>query len=136
MQETVFVTETDFLRLRTAMDKLNMTAPVAYVAESLRNTLHLAKRIPSEEMMPDVVTMNSEVELRDLASDTSVAMTVTYPDDVDLKNRKISVLTPAGAAIFSKRVGEKVQWLTPTGLKTFLLEKIRYQPEASGDYHL
>lgn len=133
---TLFVTETDFIRLRSAMGKISMTASVAYVADSLRNTLHLAKRVRSEEITSDIVTMNSEVELRDLDTDTHVSMTVTYPDDVDLKNRKISVLTPAGAAVFAKRVGEKVQWLTPTGVKTFVLEKIRYQPEAAGDYHL
>lgn len=136
MDNTPYITETDFIRLRNAMGKMNMSAAVAYVADTLRDTLNGAKRVPSEKITADIVTMNSEVELRDLGTDTTVAMTVTYPEDVDLKNRRVSVLTPAGAAVFAKRIGDRVQWLTPTGVKVFVLEKIRYQPEAAGDFHL
>lgn len=136
MNQSVYITETDFLRLRETLSKMSLFASVNYVAESLRNTLHLAKRVPSEEIMPDIVTMNSRVELIDLNSNSPIQVTVTYPDTVDLAKRKISVLTPAGEAVFAKKIGEKVQWLTPSGLKTFRIDKILYQPESAGDLHL
>lgn len=136
MNHSIYITEPDFIRLREALSKMSLSASVNYVAESLRNTLHSAKRVPPENILPDVVTMNTEVELMDLSNNRTVNITVTYPDNVDLAKRKISVLTPAGEAIFAKKVGEKVQWLTPTGLKIFRLEKINYQPESAGDFHL
>jgi regulator of nucleoside diphosphate kinase len=60
------------------------------------------------------VSMGSEVEFRD---DTGKVQTVTlvYPGEADISQRKISVLTPVGTALIGVRVGDAITWKTRSG---------------------
>lgn len=100
-------------------------------AELDRAVLMEPKDIPS-----DVITMNSKVRLYDIENNESLEYTLVFPEDADLKQGKISVLAPIGTAMLGYRVGDEFVWQTPGGPCRYKVEKILYQPEASGDYHL
>lgn len=100
-------------------------------AELDRAILVEAKEIPA-----DVITMNSKVELLDLDSGERLEYTLVFPEDAEVKQGKISVLAPIGTAMLGYRVGDEFTWQTPGGVCRLKVEKILYQPEASGDFHL
>ncbi len=89
------------------------------------------KHVPS-----NIVTMNSKVLLRDIDSDKEMVMTLVFPRDAHIEGGKISVLTPVGTAILGYAEGDTIEWPVPGGVKRIKIEKVLYQPEASGDYHL
>ena len=54
----------------------------------------------------------------------------------DLELERLSVLTPLGAALLGASVGDIVECNTPGGIRRLRIEKLLYQPEAAGDFHL
>jgi regulator of nucleoside diphosphate kinase len=45
-------------------------------------------------------------------------------------------LAPLGLALLGTRVGQIVKFDAPAGQRRLKVERILYQPEASGDFHL
>jgi len=56
-----------------------------------------------------------EVEFRDDTTGKVQTVTLVYPEDADISQGKISVLTPIGAALIGVRVGHSITWETRTG---------------------
>ena len=92
--------------------------------------------VPSNQVPPDVVTMNSKVSLRDTDSGETMTYRLVFPKDADVDQGAISVLAPVGMAILGYAVGDLVEWPVPSGVRRLSIEKVLYQPEAAGDFHL
>jgi regulator of nucleoside diphosphate kinase len=92
--------------------------------------------VDSRDVPPDVVTVNSKVELLDLDKNEKMIFVLVFPNEADINQGKISILAPVGTAILGYRVGDKVIRRVPAGQRRIKIQKILYQPEASGDYHL
>lgn len=67
---------------------------------------------------------------------TQYSYTLVFPQDADPVRQCVSVLAPLGMALLGGEEHAEVEWETPSGLMRMVVEKILYQPEASGDYHL
>jgi len=102
----------------------------------LKDELSRAKLIASEKIPSDVVTMNSKVALRDINTSEKMNYTIVFPKDANIDEGKISVLAPLGTAMLGYRAGDVIEWQVPSGRRRIKIEKILYQPEASGDFHL
>lgn len=94
-----------------------------------------ADLVPSREVAADVVTMYSQVVVRDSVSRRIQRYTLCYPADAEPESGFISVLSPLGLALIGRRLGESVDCFTPTGgWRTHEIVELVFQPEASGDY--
>jgi regulator of nucleoside diphosphate kinase len=102
----------------------------------LRHELERARVVTSRDVSERVVTMNSQVVLRDLDSGQEFTCRLSFPDEADVDAGRLSVLAPVGTAILGYREGNVVEWEVPAGTRRIRIEKILYQPEAAGDYHL
>jgi regulator of nucleoside diphosphate kinase len=60
---------------------------------------------------------------------------LVFPEDANIESGAISILAPVGTALLGYREGSTVEWAVPSGRRRFKIEKILYQPEASGDLH-
>jgi regulator of nucleoside diphosphate kinase len=121
------LTELDFTRV----SKLNR----GQLPEDLVEELNSADLVYSQEISPDVVTMNSRVEIVFDGSVLAQKFTLCYPVNVDPSLGFISVLSPVGAALLGRRVGDIVRWQMPHGeARSARVAGILFQPEASGDY--
>ena len=49
---------------------------------------------------------------------------------------KISIMAPIGTAVLGYGEGDVLDWVVPSGVVQYQIEKIIYQPEASGNYEL
>ncbi|HWJ29007.1 MAG TPA: GreA/GreB family elongation factor, partial [Flavisolibacter sp.] len=61
---------------------------------------------------------------------------ITYPKDSDRREGRISVFSEIGLALLGRKENDVVSWRVPNGTGRFVIEKVIYQPEASGDYSL
>ena len=62
-----------------------------------------------------IVRMGSQVVFRDEASGKMQAVTLVYPDNANITQGKISVLTPVGTALIGVCAGESIAWKTRSG---------------------
>lgn len=121
------LTELDHVRL----SKLQITQ----LPEELANELQAVDLVASRDVEPDVVTMNSEIELALPDSTGHQRLTLCYPHDAQIGAGYISVLSPIGAALLGRRVGDTIHWRMPNGeMRQAKLAAIVFQPEAAGDY--
>ena len=104
--------------------------------DDLAIELAQAKEVEPKSVPPTVVTMNSKVILRDLDTSEEMNYCLVFPKDADIASGAISVLAPLGTAILGYREGDVVELPVPSGKRQISIEKILYQPEAAGDFHL
>ncbi|HAF95493.1 MAG: hypothetical protein A2X34_01375 [Elusimicrobia bacterium GWC2_51_8] len=83
---------------------------------------------------PDIVTVNSRVHLKDLDTKKEILITLVFPDDANIEQGKLSILSPMGTAILGYSQGDAIKWEAPSGIRHIRIVKIHYQPEAAGDY--
>lgn len=103
---------------------------------SLASEIERAIILPSRQVAPDVITMNSRAQLR--VNDELAEVALVYPEHADAGGspQKISVLSPVGTAILGFREGDVIDWPDRDGQLKIQITKVLHQPEAAGDYHL
>jgi len=100
--------------------------------QDLRRELGRAQLVEPADIPADVVTMESTIQLRELDTDDRWTFTLAYPEDADIRENRISILSPVGTAIIGCRVGDVVDWPVPSGTVRIEIEEVSYQPEAAG----
>lgn len=100
----------------------------------LNNEIDKAMVVDIKELPKNVITMNSRVLVRLNGNEEEV--TLVYPQDADLTENKISILSPVGTAILGYREGDTIEWEVPSGVMEIHIMKVLYQPEAAGDLEL
>jgi regulator of nucleoside diphosphate kinase len=136
VNEQVYISEFDEARLRAILE--GGTSFRRHDGEhflGLEEELDHAHVIPPPAMPPDVVTLSSRVQVRDLATGEAFVYALVLPLDADFARGRISVLAPLGTAILGQRVGDVIGVRAPGGIRTLRVENILYQPEAAGDFH-
>jgi regulator of nucleoside diphosphate kinase len=91
--------------------------------------LDCATVVASDAMPPDIVTMNTQLVLRDEATGERRVVRVVFPEDADPAAGRISVLDPVGLAL----LGASPRHAIPPRLR---IERVIYQPEGSLRAHL
>jgi len=136
-ERKIFITDTD----RDRLEKLLLGTRVwssrdKEHLQALEEELDKAHIVGSRDIPGDVVTMRSQVRVKDMKSGPEMDLSVVFPSEADSEQGKISVLAPVGTALLGYRVGDTIEWKVPGGLRRLKIERILYQPEAAGDYHL
>ena len=136
-ERRLFVTDTDRDRLeKLLVGARQWSSRDKEHLQALEEELDKAYTVESKEIPGDVVTMRSQVRVRDMKSGKGMDLSVVFPSEADSEQGKISVLAPIGTALLGYRVGDIVEWKVPGGLRRLKVERILYQPEAAGHYHL
>jgi regulator of nucleoside diphosphate kinase len=133
----IYITQFDLNRLKELLQVgISFSKRDHEALESLQGELDRAHIVEPTAVPPDVVTMNSRVRLKDLETNEEKVYTLVFPSEANLEQQKISILAPIGTAILGYRVGDRVEWRVPGGLKNYRIEEVLYQPEAAGQYSL
>lgn len=135
--KTIYITDNDMKRLR---ELILVTRGLEKEGEKhlreLEKELARGKVVNPQEIPPNVITMNSQVYLKDLDTGEEITYRLVFPDQADAAQGRISILAPIGTALLGYSVGDVIEWKVPAGVVQLKVEKILYQPEATGDYHL
>jgi regulator of nucleoside diphosphate kinase len=131
MRDRIFITKADFDRLwRLIEGRRAGNSPDREYLNRLEQELDRAEVVEPEEIPPDVVTMNSEVRLKDLDSGEIKTYRLIFPGEAR-SAESISVLAPIGTAMLGYRVGDIIQWQVPKGTRRLEVLEVLYQPEAA-----
>jgi regulator of nucleoside diphosphate kinase len=112
----LYITRNDHHRLRLLVSAALRTNASASL-EKLRGELDRATVIDPAAVPPDRVTMGSRVRFEDLYSNEIEEYTLTYPDQADIGEGRLSILAPVGTALIGYRAGDIVDWPTPGGIR-------------------
>jgi regulator of nucleoside diphosphate kinase len=86
-------------------------AQLPELADRLIEEIDRADWRAASEMPDDVVALGSEVTFRH--AERTQTVHIVAPEDADIERRRISVLTPVGAALLGLTVGQKISWEMP-----------------------
>ena len=130
------VTELDAARIRELGARLpGRGEGLAALSSLIERVEQEADIVAPEHIGPDVVTVNSTVSFRDELTDSVHRVTVVYPQEMSVGQRRISVLSPVGAALLGQRVGQVARVALPDGTTRELrVLELHYQPEAAGHF--
>jgi regulator of nucleoside diphosphate kinase len=133
-EPSITVTERDFERLQKLLEaESNRALPGI---DMLVNELDRATVVKSEEIGPDVVTMNSTVRFVDEGSNRAYELKLVYPRQAG-EAGSVSVLAPVGSVLLGLSVGKKIRWQVPGGRDLRLrVVSVINQPESQQQYHL
>ena len=125
----IYITEIDKARLRSLLE-------VERGAEifELEHEIERAIVVDPRQVPEDVVTMNSKALLQ--VDNKEVEVALVYPEDADDSAGKLSVCSGIGTAILGYKEGDAFNWRIPNRTCHIRIEKLLYQPEAAGDFHL
>jgi regulator of nucleoside diphosphate kinase len=105
-------------------------------ADWLLHELERALIVPDDTVPDDVVRMNSTVLFRMLDGDEH-SVQLVFPRDANITARRVSVLTPVGAALIGLRAGQSITVITRDGRKQVLtvlsVKQPEPEPESCGD---
>ena len=121
------------VRLRSLIESLKTSREDI---QSLRAELSHANMVAPADIPPDVITMNSRAQLRDLSDNELMTYTLVFPAKANADDGLISVLAPIGTAMLGQQVGNEFDWIVPGGTIRLRVESVLYQPEAAGHFHL
>jgi regulator of nucleoside diphosphate kinase len=133
---SIHVTEADRERLTELLQDLAARQLTTPGTRDLERELERATVVAPEDIPPDVVTMNSQFDLRDVDTDEVFHYTLCYPEDSNPDAGKISVLAPVGTAVLGYRIGSVITWKVPAGTRRLRIEAVSYQPEARKHFDL
>lgn len=137
MPRTIFITSVDLERLQNLIRlKEEFSSGDKACLQALDAELKRAVVTKPDEIPQNVITMRSQVILKDLSTGEETIYTLVYPEEADIRENKISVLAPIGTAILGYQAGDIVDWEIPDGIARLRVEKVIFQPEASGNFDL
>jgi regulator of nucleoside diphosphate kinase len=132
MKDRLYITKADYEKLQRLIEGRRTTGSFDMKYLSLLEAeLDLAEVVEPEAIPPDVVTMNSEVRLKDLDSGNIIVYRLVFPSQARTEN-SISVLAPIGMAMLGYQVGDIIEWPVPRGIRRFKVLEVLFQPEAAG----
>lgn len=132
MRDRIYITNDDSERLqRLIAGRRGAHSRDHEYLDILEQELDRAEVVDPEAIPRDVVTMNSEVRLKDLDSGETRVYRLIFPTQIRTEN-SISVLAPIGTAMLGYRVGDSIEWRVPKGIRRLKVEEVIYQPEAAG----
>ncbi len=125
----IHITEIDRERLRHLLALAHPS-----VVFELEHEVERATVVEPHQVPQDVVTMNSRALVR--LDGEAVEVALVYPEEADDSAGKLSVCSDVGTAILGYKEGDAFDWRMTHRTRHVRIEKVLYQPEAAGHFHL
>ena len=90
----------------------------------LQKILEHSRVIDPDVLPKDRVSLLSQVEFTNLATNARMKFQIVSPHEMDLEAGKISLKSPIGAALMGKKVGEIAEAQVPSGTLSLRIESI------------
>jgi regulator of nucleoside diphosphate kinase len=110
---TIILSAEDYERLSVLAHAARKRMPD--LADELADEIGRAHVLAKGKHPRHIVRMNSEVEFRDETTGKVQRLMLVYPQEADISQRRISVLTPVGTALIGLRTGDSITWEAPDG---------------------
>lgn len=100
---------------RETLDKLEALAEGALnrtpeLADRLLEEIERAKVVTTRKLRGDVVAIGRSVTYRDESTGQTKTVTLTFPEEADISEGRISLMTPVGVALIGLSEGASFRW--------------------------
>jgi regulator of nucleoside diphosphate kinase len=126
---TIVLSAEDYERLSALAHAARKRMPD--LADGLADEIERANVLAKGKHPLHIVCMNSEVEFRDDTTGKVQRVTLVYPGEADISQRKVSVLTPVGTALIGLQTGHSITWEAPNGEPRQLTVLLVREPDAA-----
>lgn len=135
-EEPIIMTWPDHARLTKLVEERRHTNSGAdsLAFKRLSRELERAQLVTGKDFPPDVVTMDSQVQIFDLEMGDRYVFTLSWPYQQKKADDGVSVLAPLGMALLGSRVGQEIEWPLPDGTCRLRVEEVLLQPESDAAY--
>jgi len=123
MGKNIYLTQADYQALHELISSGSGSPDGKYLG-ILEQELRRAVVVSEQELPGDVVTINSEVRLKNLNTGKTAKYRLVMPEKADADKGKISVLAPIGTALVGEKKGEVIEWEVPSGRVKIVIEAI------------
>lgn len=106
----VIVSADDLAHLEGLADGMQRRNPE--LADRLFEEIARARIVPAAKVPANVVTMGSTVTYRDESTAQDKTVTLVYPEEADIAQLRVSVMTPIGVALLGLSEGASFDWET------------------------
>ena len=130
-QPNVLITDTDVRQLRQMLEHVIPNEHDLPQWKALEEEIERARVVPTDQIPPDVVTMQSRVRIVDMRTGEQLIYQIVYPHEANYAEKKISVLAPIGTAVLGYRAGTEIDWTVPSGTRRLRIEAVEHQPESA-----
>lgn len=117
------ITNTDYNTLKSTMLHLSPTHKTKEVVQ-LMEELTRVTIVKDKEITPDVIRIDSYFEVAEENGKHAFKFTLTLPGNADIKEKRISVLSPLGIALIGFKEGMTIDCSLPVGNKKFKILKV------------
>jgi regulator of nucleoside diphosphate kinase len=107
----LIISKLDYANLLALIEKTDN----ASAANALDEEISRANVVELKNLPVNTVTMNSLVTFSDVDSAEEKTVQLVYPQDADINQAKISVLSPVGSALIGLSLGGTIEWPVPQG---------------------
>ncbi|WP_323815591.1 nucleoside diphosphate kinase regulator [Cellvibrio sp. NN19] len=107
---SLLISTADYQQLIKLIERYDTPA-----ADALDEELGRPDLVKTQETPIDAVSMGSTVTFIDLDSNEENTVSLVYPEEANVAEMKISVLSPVGSALIGLRVGGEIDWPVPQG---------------------
>ena len=90
----------------------------------LKLAISEAKVVDTSRLSNDTVQILSKVEMTNLTTKAKMAYTIVSENEANLREGKISIMTPIAQGLLGKKVGDEVEIKIPRGTITLRIESI------------
>ena len=92
--------------------------------DKLKRAISEAKIIDTSRLSNDTVQILSKVEMTNLTTKAKMTYTIVSENEANLREGKISIMTPIAQGLLGKKVGDEVEIKIPRGTITLRIESI------------
>jgi regulator of nucleoside diphosphate kinase len=125
----VCLTRRDFAQLDNLLATYARTRPCR-AADILRSELARATIVEVDDIALNVVTMHSQVRIRDERNDRERLVTLVYPFERGATRDALSILTSLGAALIGLSEGQSITFTGPDGrTRRVMVVKVLGRPD-------
>lgn len=117
------LTSSDYKTIHSLLQNLPSHLKGKEVSQ-LQHEIKSAQIVSDDTITEYVIQLNSRFEVVELNSDRRMNFQLVLPHQADLKQNKISILSPLGVALIGFRKGMTVEWVLPGGLKKLQINHV------------
>lgn len=112
-QPKIILDQATVRRIESLGQRLYQSNPT--LADRLFGELGRARLVSRDKLPANVVSLGRRVTYRDEATGEEKVVVLTSPEDADISQQRISVLTPIGVALLGLSEGAQFGWNDRTG---------------------
>lgn len=133
MEKTLIIKKSDLETITNILERLTPESNTIHI-QKLKVELGKADIVDDEVIDNSVIQLQSTFMMKEKSSSLQVSYQLVLPKEADLKEKKISILSPLGVAVIGYRVGSEINWVFPGGEKQITILEVKQAARVNKDW--